>query len=273
MNYCTHCGKELNYGEKYCPYCGCKCGNESLNNQNISSTNSPLILGIFALVFSMIPIISIPLAIISIILAIKSKEKSKAGLILSIISIIISTLLIVAITFIVTYIINHGNDYLEQNPLEEFFHDYLNEEWFEENQSFDIRGYSWQAEDDSTLYLNMNNTYIWYQKDDNHTDNYYEGDFKVYTGEDAIQYITQFYEMPKENQEKTFENYGINNYYLLILNCKKTKMNGTESNGTSNIAYYSGFYSKSEEKLELTNILTSNKSGFTLKDKLQNIDV
>ena len=142
----------------------------------------------------------------------------------------------------------------------------------------DIKGYSWLSDDKSILYLNGDNTYKWYANDNNHDDNYYQGKFKTYKGEEAISYIAtnlKEYGLTEEEQRKFFndENKSINDYYLLILTCEKMVINGKEEDGTDNMAYYYGFFSEKTMSLELTNLSSKLKSNLTLKEKTNNIDV
>ena len=281
--YCKNCGKKLNKGEKYCTYCGEALEEEIINepNQTInSSNNTSLILGIISCIFFWIPFLSIPLAIVSIITGISQKKESNkfsVGIILGIISIILTIIMIFLIIFLFTFAIDHIDDALDDYQIDNIIDNY--HDIFNSNQELsDIKGYSWLADDNSVLYLNEDNTYIWYLKDSDHEDNYYQGKVTTYKGEEAIQYIAtnlKEFNLTEEEQRKFFEKeeHTINDYYIMILTCEKAKMNGKETDGTTNTAYYYGFYSKENKYLDLTNLSTKAKSGFTLKEKINDIDV
>ena len=105
--YCTNCGNKINKNEKYCTNCGQICNKK--NEENIDKTlteptvendNIPTILGIIACVFFWIPLISIPLAVTSIIIGINQKKitnKTSTGTILGIVSLILTTIAIITI--------------------------------------------------------------------------------------------------------------------------------------------------------------------------------
>ena len=57
----------------------------------------------------------------------------------------------------------------------------------------------------------------------------------------------------------------------MILTCEKTKMNGKETDGTNNVAYYYGFYSETKKRLDFVNISTKAKAGFTGDKHKKNI--
>ena len=141
-----------------------------------------------------------------------------------------------------------------------------------------IKGYSWLADDKSMLYLNIDESYTWYQKDEDHKDNYYEGHYKTYKGEEAINYISsnlKEYGLTDEEQRKIFEDkkIDIDNYYLIIITCEKMIQNGKEETVANNIAYYYGLYTDETKRLELTNLSSKLKIGLTLKEKISNIDI
>lgn len=277
--YCTNCGNKLNNKEKYCPYCGKKCQEEDIDIQKRApSNNTSTILGILSCVFFMIPIISIPLAIISIVTGNnerKNTNKFATGIILGIISLLLTILMIAFLVTVAFFAIQHTDNLFNDYQIEKK----IDENFFEKkDMNFDIKGYSWLGDDNSILYLNKDNTYIWYQQDNNHEDNYYQGKFKTYTGEDAIEYISTTLEefgLTEEAQRSFFEEgkHELNEYYLIILTCEKAKMDGKETEGTDNTAYYYGFYSKTKKRLDLINMSTKNKAGFIRKEKLNNIDV
>ena len=278
--YCTNCGNEMKEDEQYCTSCGMP---RNVKEQPIKTSSgirtTSLVLGIIACFLSFIPILSIPLAIASIITGIAAKKednKLSIGVILGFISIIITIILIACIFFLFALIRTEErqfkNDFQIDDATEDFYHNFMNPE----EHIADIKGYSWLADDKSMLYLNADESYIWYQKDEDHKDNYYEGHFKTYKGEEAIKYISsnlKEYGLTEEDQRKIIENKDIDNYYLIIITCEKMIQNGKEESVTNNVAYYYGLYSDETKRIELTNLSSKLKIGLTLKEKTSNIDV
>ena len=298
--YCTNCGNKLKDDENYCTNCGCEVVNSDSNvtetvtftehenssskdNQPNNKGNLSLILGILACIFFWFPILSIPFMIVSFILGSQYKKetgKKSIGVILSIISLILFiveiVIVIVGMFFWVSYLDeNTDYDWGDYPDYYDYFHD--NDQ--DEADFFDIKGYSWKGDDNSFLYLNQDNSYVWYQDDHDHQNNFYLGTFEVYNGNDAIEYITNHlaeYGITEKEQQDLFQNgkYDLEDYYLLILNCSKTMLNGQEQNFSngSKVHYY-GFYNEDTKRLDLINMNTGNKAGFTLKDKLNSIDI
>ena len=248
--------------------------------QNNNGTIS-LVLGILALLTIGKPLISIILAIVSIIIGRKYRKETgnnTVGPLLGIIGIILSILVVVIFIFYIFFmaegfIENIKTEYskiIEEN-------DYYNPE--EKNQeSFDLKGYSWIGDDNSVLYLNNDQSYTWYQDDKVHTDNYYVGNYEFYTGIDAVNYIAtnlNEYRITVEEQQEVIQNsyYTIVDYYVIILDCTKTKINGVEQIPSNNKIYYYGFYDEPRQYLSLVNIATNNQAGFTLQNKIANIDI
>lgn len=294
--YCTNCGNKLNQDDNYCTMCGNEIKRNDVNNgetnQSFSNRstdnkgNISFVFGILSCIFFWIPILSIPFMITSFIWGKQYKKETgmkSVGIILSIISFILMIIELIAIIggiflfiFNLTDIDNlhHLNwdnfeDYIEQFP----------DNKKEEKDSFDINGYSWKGDDNSILYLNPDESYVWYQDDSNHQNNFYLGIYETYNGNDAIQYIIQHlseYGLTEQEQRSFFQdkNYDLEDYYLIILNCTKTVVNGQEQESSDGSKlYYYGFYEEETRRLDLVNMKTRNKAGFTLKDKLSNIDI
>ena len=269
--YCSNCGNKIKGDEKFCPYCGEGLKKEEINietNNNTNSSNISLILGILACVFFWNILLSIPLAIASIVTgaAQKKKEnKSQPGIILGIISIILSTVLVALLVIGAILITRDSIDWIE-DKIE------INEEL--ENTS--IKGYSWKEEKGSTLYLNINDTFIWYENEENKEDNYTKGTYYTYNGEDAINYIANTikeFGVTEEDQRKILKdgNKKIENYYLLILTNEESKTKGDEIKEEHKKQYYYGFYNHKNEQLELINLSNADKIILTKKEDLEKI--
>lgn len=289
--YCTNCGTKRKEEEKYCTNCGTKLsGSNTPNTTTIPPINNngtiSLILGIISFVFLSIPPIATILAIISIILGRKFKKETgnrSAGTIIGIIGLILSFVEIIAIIMLmVTFNEYTENGYQEIIP-DNYYDNYYDEDYFDEyedneTESFDINGYSWIGIDKSVLYLNNNKTYIWYQDDQDHNNNFHSGTYEFYTGTDAITYIANNlpeYGLTKEVQENMIEtkNYDSKDYYLLILNCNKSIIGNEEQNTTTNKIYYYGFYNEALKQLDLINMTTNTNAQFYIKNKIAQVDM
>ena len=265
--YCTNCGNKRENNEKYCINCGTSYieDNEKTNNSKTKETS--LILGIISFILILIPLISIPLAIISIITGIKEKKEgtgSSIGMIFGIISLILSIILCVIITLFIFTIKNWTKDPIEnwKNKIQEYYN-YDDENFFNKNKNDDLKGKIWQGSDDSTLYLNENNTYEWYSDDTQKEDNYYMGEFDTYNGLEAIKYIEDNLTKFGFFEEKDSEN--LENYYILILTCKKSKIDGKE-NKEETKTYYYGTLNDEKNTISFVNITTRKTIKFNLKD-------
>lgn len=291
--YCINCGNKLREGENYCPNCGIKTilddnQNESTNYQRSQTRNEnntgtiSLIFGILSLINLSKPLIAIILAAIGIVLGQKYKKETGSksyGPLLGMISIIISLLIIFCIIMYGVFIVKEITDETSKNIEENYFHDDNDEEnGLDEYESFDLKGYSWLGNDNSMLYLNNDNSYAWYQNDNVKDDNYHIGIYHFYTGQDAINYITnnlKEYNMTEEDQKDLIENsnYNLENYYFIELNCTESKINGVDQNLYTNKIHYYGFYDNKRQYLDLINMATKNQAGFILKNKLFHTDI
>lgn len=299
--YCTNCGNQLKEGQNYCTHCGNSIQKPNNNTQNDlrnsnMTTNYPgnnngtisLILGILSILFSSKLIPAIVLAVISIVIGKKYKQETgnnTLGSILSIIGLILSifiTIVTILYTiFMVTELINVDMD-IDYSEFQENNDNYNKDDIFAEEENtqaiFDLKGYSWIGDDKSILYLNHDESYGWYQDESILDDNYYIGTYDIYVGTDAINYIANSlkeYGITQADQQKIIENsnYSLTEYYLIILNCSTAKINGVEQTPTNPQIYYYGFYDRSKQYLDLTNIITQYQAGLTLKNKLANIDI
>ena len=278
--YCTNCGNKLKDTEHYCTNCGKKITISNLNNNQTKNNYDILsiIFGFIGIALFWNIIISIPLAIIGIVLGKKHKKETGdkvPGIIISVISLILSSLVIIFIMVAIIFSSHFLNIFI--NSIENYT-PYQSEEYDKYFENYDIQGYSWLGDDNSVLYLEKNKNYIWYQNDNEHTDNYHSGTYQYYNGTDAINYITTNlpqYGITKEEQYELFEDstYNVSDYYLIIINCNKAVMNGIEQYEVTNAIYYYGFYDKTTNRLELVNMNSNNKAGFIRKDKLKNIDI
>ena len=118
--YCVNCGNKCNEGEKYCTQCGSPLEIEESSNN--TKTDSSLITGILACLFFSVPIISIPLAVISIIMGANYKKgsgKTSAGLILGIISLILSVLITIVVICFLNFAVKHIDNVIDDYQIDD----------------------------------------------------------------------------------------------------------------------------------------------------------
>lgn len=276
--YCTNCGNKLKENDIYCTSCGKRKNQEKNFSKKTSSPEQEslaLFLGIFSFVFLNIPIVAIPLALTSIIISFTSKNKKNAttGRILGIISLIISVLFIIVpiiFSFLTTNILDEIIK--EETIIEQYDTDNPS------NTSFDISGYSWSVDDASVIYLNRDKTYQWYQNDMNKKDDYKQGKYWIYTGEEAIYNITdnlKRFGITEEQQWSLFQNgtYQLKDYYLMILSVDKVITKENETSPSQSFLYYYGFYQEQDKTLTMINMDTTKPVTFILKEKIVQIDI
>lgn len=133
-----------------------------------------------------------------------------------------------------------------------------------------ISGYSFTATDGSLIYFKPDKTFIWYKSKDNQMDNYYEGTYTVYKGENAIKYISESlteYGLTKDEQQKIIvsrSTTGINaqeSYYNINLLNTKIITNGVAQTINKTTHYY-GFLLQDQKTLDFANMQTANSVTF-----------
>lgn len=129
-----------------------------------------------------------------------------------------------------------------------------------------IAGYSFTATDKSLIYFKSDKTFIWYRNKDNQTDNYYEGTYTVYKGDNALNYISESlteYGLTKDEQQKiitsrsTTEINAKETYYNINLLNTKIVTNGIAQTINKSIHYY-GFLLKDQKTLDFVNMQTAS---------------
>lgn len=257
--YCINCGNKVNSTDNFCN----KCGNNVSTNQNLNtqpkenkSTNVSLVLGIIACCLFFIPFISIPLAILAIVLGIINRKEHKlTGLILGIISIILVIIEVIALILFTGFL---TREIIDGDFLEEI------REIIEENTEFEINGNKFIVSDNSIIEFNLDGTYYW--TIDNL--NYNQGSYTTYSKINAYNYA--------KNNLKGFNvyNYDVDDFYLIVMIPTEIMMNGSIIKETNTVYYY-GEYEKDERTLELYNHNTGNILKLTLynNSKPNNIDI
>ena len=266
--YCEKCGSKLKDGDVYCSNCGYSKTGVEVNK----SSNSGLIFGVIAILTIWMPVVSIPCAIVAIV----KGRKSNAGVtILGIVSLVLSilvTLLICAIVFFSFILVSsRGGDVLDRvdNIIEKYGDRFEHEDYYHEDTENDVTlsGNDFRASDGSILMLKNDNYYFWYKDGAMNENNYSRGTYEVYNGFDAVNYIIRHlksFDIPYDNPGSfDDEDYDINEFYVLILNCDKNVINGKESE-EENSTYY-GFYD--DGNLKLINVKDKKEISFILSSK------
>lgn len=130
-----------------------------------------------------------------------------------------------------------------------------------------ISGYSYiEKQDNSLLDLKSDGTFLYYKDKDDKTDNYYEGTYVVYQGEDAIEYIADDLEMygltEVEQRELIRRNDKEENYYCLVLKNEKCIMDGKNTLTSTIETPYYGFFFERINTLRIVNMKSANIYNF-----------
>lgn len=247
--YCGRCGNYVGNSSKFCGYCGALLNNDR-NNSNIS-----LILGIAAIIMLSVPFVSIPMAIASIVMGKRNKDSGKSGIVLGIVSLVISVIYMVLIIGFCIFAVIRINYY---------FNDYeWDNDYYIEDEVFDLSGHSYDVSDGGLLYLNENMQYVWYEDKADST-SYYNGTYEFYNGIEAVNYIVDNYGISQVEQWKSFDCWKEDsNYYLIIFDCTNMIVNGKVRDSNDISAYY-GFYSDFGDYFSLINIDSSDRIEFRL---------
>ena len=288
--YCMNCGKKVNKEENYCTYCGTPLKEQTkdelneMNNNETKKTSTSTILGILSCVFILAPIISLPLAIISIIVGINERKKennTSTGLVLGIISLVLTLIMSVILILLISFATRTISKTIERGNIDNIIDNYSEyyKDFFDDiGDKEQIKGYSYlenNSQQQASLYLNTDETYIWYESDNNHEDNYYKGTYTIYNSKEAETIIKENlkeFGLAEDIQEELFENKE-GDGYLIILKCNTKKIKNEEQNNINKTDYYFATYNKEKETLELTNILTKEKTSFKRNKKLTDIDI
>lgn len=238
---------------------------EEINSNSNTTTKTTdgvaiaaLVLGILSLILGWTIVLGIVCGIISIILgiiAIANKNKPilpVIGFILSGLGIMISIVIIILFSVLSKNVTNNFTQHLEQ------IENILNN-----NISKSITGKSWEASDGSLLVMEDNGDFKYYKDKEDLEDYYFEGKYKIYTGEDAIQYIDEDleeYGVTEQEQRDIFERnekYTVDNYICIVLTNEKCVINGENTLDEDIVVPYFGFYYKDEKALDIANMNTA----------------
>ena len=256
--YCKNCGEKISSSDKFCTNCGCSVkenididSNSTVdNNVKKDDSNVSLVFGIIAIFTVWMPIICIPLAILSIMLS----KKNSGGKVLGIVSLIISIIYIVVIIAVTFFVFVIAED--------DYYDDY--EYDIEEKYNDEFKDSTFKVDDGSIIYFEGSLIYSWYKNDNDHSNNYEYGSYSVYKGIDAVNYIYDNYDISKSEQYKDIGN-DIDNYYLIIFDGYYKDENGKINNSSKKVYY--GFYYESDKCLVMKDVNTGDKVNFTIIDK------
>ncbi len=137
---------------------------------------------------------------------------------------------------------------------------------FEEKGDY-LSGNKWSGSEGVLLDLKDDGTFMFYQKEENKSDNYYSGSFQVLNGQDAIAYMTEEYEFSEESQRTAMNQFNISDefYYVLVLNNEECIVNGENTLKEKNKSEYFGYYMADNEYLNLTSLQTMAQIDFYKK--------
>jgi len=134
-----------------------------------------------------------------------------------------------------------------------------------------ISNNSWKASDGSFIVFQDNGEFYWYRDVNVKDDYYYYGNYKIYQGEEAIEFldgITKF-GLSKEEQEDYIARLNavgikVSDYYCIELVNESLITNHEEQIIESWKTYYVGFYIEKENTLDMVGLDSSTTITFVL---------
>lgn len=130
---------------------------------------------------------------------------------------------------------------------------------FDKTSNTLVSNTSWLGKDNSQVVFTKNRI-DWYKSADDHKDNYYSGEYKFYTGEDAIKYISEDlkqYGVTREEMEQLLSNnekYNKNNFVVFDIRYDKYLLNGKEQKITTPLVPWYGFIMEDNTVLHVVNM-------------------
>lgn len=122
-------------------------------------------------------------------------KKNNTGLIVLVVAIFLAMICFVGVIFVIGMRVLNQYKYSELTVTEISDAEIEGEDVpiLEEETGFSITdeftGNSFRASDGSVIYFEEEGSFVWYQDDSDHSDNYYSGTYDVYFGEEAEDYI------------------------------------------------------------------------------------
>lgn len=126
--------------------------------------------------------------------------------------------------------------------------------------------------DSSVLVFEDKHNFRFYRDDDARDDNYYEGEYDFYTGDDAVEYITEDLEdyglTEKEIDRFIDDEQPLENFVCLVLHNESCIADGEEIVDEPYDTPYYGFLSDEDDERSLTlvNMNTANLAVYDEKD-------
>lgn len=267
--YCQKCGSKIKDGDVFCSSCGNTVGSVEVNEASKSS-NAGLICGIIAILTLWIPIVSIPCAIVAIV---KGRKSNAGVVILGVVSLLLSiivSLIICAIVFFgFLFVSSNGGDVLDRvgDAFDKYGDKFDHGDYFKESDET-LSGNDFRGSDGSILMLKDDDVYFWYKDSNMNENNYSRGTYEVYNGFKAVSYVIKHltdFNVPYTSSDSfDGEDYDINEFYILVLNCDKNIVDGKESDKESSTYY--GFYD--DGSLKLVNVKDKKEVNFIVSDKV-----
>lgn len=133
----------------------------------------------------------------------------------------------------------------------------------------DFAGKKYLGTDGSALELKEDGSFVWYQSEDNHEDNFFTGVYQLYFDKEGVDYVINGLPQFGLTEEKLlkyfFRNrgsdlYNIKNFCCLVIENQKLIMEGEDKNIKSYNTYYMGFFK--DGYLEAANMQTGNYVRF-----------
>ncbi|MBE6748128.1 MAG: hypothetical protein E7557_02750 [Ruminococcaceae bacterium] len=137
-----------------------------------------------------------------------------------------------------------------------------------ENSNSLVANTTWIAGDGSEVIF-TDERIDWYQNPDDHTDNYYSGEYEVYRGEEAVEYVTKElseYYVTKDEVEELFDRsdlYDESNFVVFDIRYDKMVVSGEERDIEKPLVPWFGFVLEDDTYLDVANMNTSTYYAFT----------
>lgn len=134
-----------------------------------------------------------------------------------------------------------------------------------------IAGHTLECDDGSSLQLKGDGSYVWYKDPGNTKNNYYEGTYSMYSGDDAVKAVADIealglsekeqYKLIEEHKE---DGVTVDDWFLMIQHRSKKVVDGTTSEDSDDIVYV-GFYYDDLKVYDALNCNTGNYAIFGVK--------
>lgn len=137
-----------------------------------------------------------------------------------------------------------------------------------ENSNLLVANTTWIAGDGSEVFFTEERI-DWYQNPDDHSDNYYSGEYEVYRGEEAIEYITEElreYGVTKSELKSLFNRsdlYDESTFVVFDIRYDKFVVSGEQRDIERPLVPWFGFVLEDDTYLDVANMNTSTYYKFT----------